>query len=444
MSLSSPLLTSLFVLAFVYFFLITEKINKVIITGLGAGALILLQIFATSEATSEEVAFHFISKNLDILGFIMGMMILIGIVKESGAFEAIAIWLVKIVKGNPQKLLAAIGALTLIMTIFLSNIPTILILTPVLLVLIRELKLPHFPFFFVMITLGNIGGATTPISDPTTYYQAKTVGLNFLEVVSNSGVIVLLLFAVTTIYTQIVFRKQLKKVEINESDIANFDPKSAIKDKKILFFGVPLLILAIIVMSTKELITNNFHVSLDNAVILLTASFIAMLLFKIDTKKVFQEIIDWEIIFFFMGLFIIIGALEHQGVIAAIGKGLISVTNGNLIGLLLLITLGSGILSMFIDNVPYNIAMVGAIMVMGQDGIFVYPLWWALNLGTSLGGAGSPIGAACNVVALGQADKEGFHSKFSNYLKYGFPLVVINAIITFGFLYAKYGSQIHP
>lgn len=136
---------SIFVLAVVYFFLITEKVPKAIVAILGAVSLISLQVFRTAEHTSQDNAFHFISNNLDILGFVIGMMVLVGIVRESGIFEAIAIWLIKLVKGNPQWLVVALGYFTLVMTAFFSNIPTILIVAPILLVLIRQLKLPPFP-----------------------------------------------------------------------------------------------------------------------------------------------------------------------------------------------------------------------------------------------------------------------------------------------------------
>lgn len=161
---------SIAVLFGVYALLITEKVNKVIVAMLGAMLLIVAQVFRTGVDTSQDVAFHFIGKNLDVLFFIIGMMILVGIVRGSGLFEAVAIWLAKKVKGHPFKLLVAISYLTLFMTIFLSNVPTVLIMLPVLLILIKELKLPYLPYLIAVITMANIGGAATPISDPTTYY----------------------------------------------------------------------------------------------------------------------------------------------------------------------------------------------------------------------------------------------------------------------------------
>ncbi len=422
----------------VYFFLITEKVNKVIVTILGAMFLILAQVFKTAEESSQSAGLHFIAKNLDVLLFIIGMMVLVGIVRESGFFEAVAIWIVKKVKGKPIALLVALGYLTWIMTVFLSNIPTVLIIMPVLLVLIKELKLPALPYIFLIIAMANVGGAATPISDPTTYYQAKTVGLSFLEVVENSGLISFILAGVSTLYTIIIFRKQLKAVKVNPKDIAAFKPSAAIKDRKILKIGMPLLVIAIFLMVAKEFIANTFGIGLDNASIALGAAFLALLLFNRDPKEAFLKLIDWEILFFFMGLFVIIGALEHTHVIPALATGLVALSAGSNAILLFLVTVGSGVLSMFIDNVPYNITMVGAIQAMEKAGIFVYPLWWGLNLGTSLGGAGSPIGAAPNVVALGQAEKEKIHIKFMKYLAIGFPLVVINGIVAFGIIWLRY------
>jgi Na+/H+ antiporter NhaD/arsenite permease-like protein len=422
----------------VYFFLITEKLNKVIVTGLGATVVILAQLFQDKTQSPQGVAFEYIHHNLDVLGFVVGMMILVGIVRESGFFEAVAIWLVKVVKGNPVWLLVSLCYLTLVMTALLSNIPTVLILTPIVLILIRELKLPLLPFLIGVVTFANIGGAMTPISDPTTYYEAKTVGLSFMEVVENSGIGVWLMSFSSIAYLLLLFRKDLAAVKVSAKDVASFKPASAIKDKKIMAIGLPLLFGSILLMILKETIAKTLGIQIDNASIVLFASFVAMLVFKRNPKEIFEKIVDWEIIFFFMGLFIVIGALEHNGVISALGLYLVEISKGSVPILLFLLTVGSGILSTFIDNVPYNITMVSAVQAMAKAGIAVYPLWWALNLGTSLGGAGSPIGAACNVVAVGIAEKEGKHVKFMKYLMVAFPLVVINALVAFGFLYVKY------
>ena len=437
----------------VYFFLITEKVNKVLVAILGASLLIVTQVFASPGVSSEESAFHFISKNLDILGFIIGMMLLVSIIRTSGVFEALAVWIVKTVRGNPRWLLVAMSCLTFVLTIFLSNVPTILIISPVMLVLIKQFNLPYFPYFFALITMANIAGSVTPISDPTTYYQAKTVGLGFMEVVMNSGLIALLVSVVVVLFTLFFFGKQLDKVTVNPEDVKLFKPLEAIKDKKVLKIGLPILVGAIILMSTKELISSAslalfqmFQIApnltegivLDNAVIALGAAFLCMFIFNIDVEKALKEDVDWGIIFFFMGLFVVVGSLEFTGVTELIAAKLVEITSGNMVLLLFLITVGSALISIFIDNVPYNITMVDTVLKMQQSGIDVYPLWWGLNLGTSIGGAGSLIGAACNVVAIGQVEQEGFHVKFMRYLQFGLPLATINALVAFVIIYLRY------
>lgn len=431
-------MVSLGVLLVVYYYLITEKINKVLVAGLGAIVLVLAQVFRTASHSSQENAVSFISHNLDILGFVIGMMILVGIVRDSGVFEALAIWLVKKIKGNHYWLLIVIGYLTLFMTILFSNIPTILIIAPIILILVRELKLPLMPYFFTMITMANLGGATTPISDPTTYYQAKTVGLSFGEVVGNSGLIVMILSVVVILYVLFVFRKELKATTVDPKDVALFRPSAALRNKRVLYRGTPILIVVILLMVFKEQIEYLTGLTIDNATVTLGGAFLAMLIFHREPKKVFQQLIDWEILFFFMGLFVVVGSLEFTHIIEKLGEALVHISGGNMTILSLMISTGSGILSSFIDNVPYNITMVAALQAMEKTGIWVYPLWWALNLGTSIGGAGSPIGAACNVIAFGQAEKEGYHISFGRYLKIGIPLVIINSLITFGIVWFRY------
>ncbi len=429
---------SLATLSVVYFFLISEKLNKVIVSILGATILILMQVFRTATHSSQKNAFEFIANNLDILGFVIGMMVLVGIVKESGIFEALAIWIVKLVKGHPVLLLISLGYLTLFMTALFSNIPTVLIIIPILVILIKTFKLPYLPYFFVTIMMSNIGGAMTPISDPTTYYQAKTVGLSFAEVVSNSGLIVMILSVVTLIYSIIIFKKDLNSVVVDKKSVEFFKPKAAIKNKKILYKGLPILIMVILIMIFKEQIHNLLDITIDNATITIGGAFLAMMIFHRKPYKVFRELIDWEIIFFFMGLFIIVGSLEFTHVIEILAAQLVKISGGNIAYLTLMISSGSAVISTFIDNVPYNITMVGAIKSMETAGITVYPLWWALNLGTSIGGGGSPIAAACNVIAFGQAEKEGWKTSFFKYLGLAMPLVIINSLITFGIIWLRY------
>jgi len=429
---------SLIIVFLTFTFLISEKINKVVVVMLGAILLILTQVFVSPMASSQEMAFEFISKNLDVLGFIVGMMVLIGIIQESGFFESIAIRFVKGIKGNPRALVVILAILTFCMTVFLENISTILILVPITLILIKQLKLPYLPYLFVIVSVANVAGSATPISDPSTYYQAKVVGLSFGEVISNAGVIAVITAIITVIYTLIIFKKSLEGVSVNKEDVALFKPESAIKDKKRILIGLPLLILAIGLIIGKDYLKTQFGIALDNASIMLGAGFLAILIFKIDMKTIFNKIIDWEMIFFFIGLFIIIGSLEYTGVIHNLANWLVEITSGAMTMLTFVVTMGSSVISILINNVPYNITMVSAIQSMAKSGVDVYPLWWALNLGTSIGGAGSIIGATCNVIAFSLAEKEGLKVNFLRYMLIAIPLVLINGLIAFLIIWVKY------
>lgn len=178
--------------------------------------------------------------------------------------------------------------------------------------------------------------------------------------------------------------------------------------------------------------------NLENATIATFFALLAMIRYRREPQQVFQKLVDREILFFFMGLFVMIGALEHNEIIKALAAYLVELAHGSVKTLLFLVTMGSGILSTFIDNVPYNITMVSAVLEMQKAGIEIYPLRRALNLGTSIGGAGSAIGAACNVICLGQAEKEGYHISFGKYLLYGLGLVIINALICYFILAWKF------
>lgn len=431
---------SLIVVAIVYGFLIAEKRNKVLVVGIGACILLFLQVYPALWLSQQEVAFEYIAGNLGVLGFIFAMMVLIGVIKETWIFERMALKLVQRTKGSFAGLYVCLAILTFLMTALMSNIPTILILTPVVVALIRQLKLPAFPLLFMLVAVANISGATTPISDPTTYYQATKVGLKFFEVLYHSGGTVVVLLIVILTYCRLIFSKQFALAQEQKrvgASLLHVNPEEVLGKKRDVIAGILFLVLTIVFLILKE----QFGVwwrHIENATITTFFALLAMIRYRRQPQEVFQKLIDWEIIFFFMGLFILIGALEHNEIIKALAASLVEIAHGSVKTLLFLVTMGSGILSTFIDNVPYNITMVSAILEMQKAGIEVYPLWRALNLGTSIGGAGSAIGAACNVICLGQAEKEWYHISFWKYLLYGVGLVLINSLICYAILARKF------
>lgn len=190
----------------------------------------------------------------------------------------------------------------------------------------------------------------------------------------------MILTVIVMLYCFFVFRKQLMAISSDKRFIYTINPRDALGDRKLMYIGLPLLALIIAMMVLRDWIISSTGLHFDNATLALTGALIMMIVSKTQPKEVFTKIIDREVLFFFMGLFIVVGALEHTEVIKALATKLVELAHGSTNVLLFLMTMGSGILSTFIDNVPYNITMVGAVQEMAKNGVYVYPLWWALNL----------------------------------------------------------------
>jgi len=424
--------------------LITEKIDKTVISILIACFLIFLQVFVDWSwvwPTSQEVAWEFIYHNLDIFAFIIGMMIIAGIAKDSWVFNYVALSIAKKVNGHPVKLFFILSYMTFLLTIFISNIPTIIILAPLVVLITRKLDIPTIPYIIWIITFANLGWAVTPISDPTTYYQASTLWFSFMDVFSNTGLIMFTVTISSSIYLYLVFRKDFKhKPDLEE--LKKVNPLEYIQDKKEMIVSLLILFLVISTVVFKEMIAEKTGLRLDNWSITLFGAFLAILFLKNDVSKTLSSKVDYATLFFFAGLFIVVWALEHNWVIIMLADQLVKITDWSDSLLLLMLTMWSAILSVFIDNVPYNIAMVSTLESFRDSWIVVWTAWtalaWWLNSCTSIGWAGSPIWAACNVIALWQAEKTWVIVKFLKYLMIWIPLVLINSGIAYIILYFRY------
>ena len=442
-------LISIIWLVVLFLILITEKIDKTIVSILIAGLLVFLQVFTSWDVTwpsSQEVAGQFIYHNLDIFAFIIGMMMLSGMAKESWIFNYVALSIVKKVNWSPIKLFFIFAYMAFFMTIFISNIPTIIILSPIIILITKKLDIPSIPYVIWVITFANLGWAVTPISDPTTYYQASTLGLSFWQVISNTGLIMFTVTISSSIYLYLVFRKDFKqKPDLEE--INWIDPKSYLKDKREIIISLSMLCLVIFFVVFKEFIFNTTGVKFDSWSITLFGAFLAVLLLKHNISNVLRTNVDYATLFFFAWLFIVVWALEHNWVIEMLAVYLVDITKWAdwevwtwlLLGIM---TMWSAMLSVFIDNVPYNIAMVGTLESFRDSWVVVWSAWtalaWGLNSCTSIGWAWSPIWAACNVIALWQAEKTWVIIKFLKYLMIWVPLVLINSFIAFAILYFRY------
>jgi len=447
--MSTQAIISIIGLVWLFAILITEKIDKTIVSMLIASLLIFLQVFVDWSwvwPTSQQVAGSFIYHNLDIFAFIIGMMIISGIAKDSGVFNYIALSIAKKVNGHPIKLFFILSYMAFFITIFISNIPTIIILAPIVVLITRKLDIPTIPYILWIITYANLGWAVTPISDPTTYYQATTLWLSFWEVISNTGLIMVITTISSSIYLYLVFKKDFKtKPDLEE--LNKIKPIEYLKDKKELIVSLLILLIVILVVIFKEYIATKTWLRLDNWSITLFWAFLLIFIMKHSVSNILNTKVDYATLFFFAGLFIVVWALEHNWVIVMLANVLVDLTRWVDWTvwewlLLLMLTMWSALLSVFIDNVPYNIAMVSTLEAFRDNWVVVWATWtalaWGLNSCTSIGWAWSPIGAACNVIALWQAEKTWVIVKFAKYLAIWVPLVIINSAIAYGILYFRY------
>ncbi len=416
------MLTSILIFIAVYVFIISEKINRTVITLFGAAFMILVHIIDEQTAV--------LAIDFNTIGLLIGMMMIVSILKRTGIFQYMAIKAAKYAKGEPWKIILFFSIITAISSAFLDNVTTILLIAPVTIVITDTLKVNPVPYLISEILAANIGGTATLIGDPPNIMIGGQTDLGFLDFIINLGPIVIVIFIVTLFLLKIIYRKSLDVDKENQLNLMKFDESKTIKDKALLIKCLIVLALTIIGFTLHEVLhVNTATVALFGASTLLIIS-------KIEVEEIFLEI-EWTTIFFFIGLFIIIGGLEAQHVIDNLATALLNFTKGDLILTALLILWLSAIASSFLDNIPFVGVMIPLISTF--EGVMnITPLWWALALGACLGGNGSMIGASCNVIACGVLDKNGHRLSYFRYMKIGFPLMIVSIIISMIYLLLFY------
>lgn len=418
---------AIFVVA--YMLIISEKIHRTIVGLSGAMLMILLGILNQEQAISHV--------DFNTIGLLVGMMIIVNITSETGLFNYLAIWSAKKVKANPVKLLIVLSALTAFCSAFLDNVTTVLLTVPVTFSITSQLKVPVQPFLIAQIMASNIGGTATLIGDPPNIMIGSAVPeMDFMAFLTNLGDICVVIFAVTIAIMVGIYHKQLKtKLEL-QAQVMTMDERKELKDTKLL--KKCLFVLAI------TIITFVFHsqLGLESATVALSGASLLMLI-TISTRETaivnILSKLEWLAIFFFVGLFILVGGLVETGVIKAMAAEAVKLTEGDVTTTTMLILWLSAIASAFIDNIPFVATLIPMIKEMGAMGMTnLEPLWWALSLGACLGGNGTLIGASANVVVAGMASAHGVKLTFMDYLKIAFPLMILSIIISSVYIYVRY------
>lgn len=430
---SHAVIISALILLVAYIFIALEKIPKVTVALLGAGLTILLGLVSQTKFIGETVNTNYFINYVDfnVIFLLVSMMIIVSISARSGMFNWIANELLRFTKGHPKVVLLTLGVFTAVTSAFLDNVTTVILIMPVTFFIAKQLDINPLPFLITEIFASNIGGTATLIGDPPNIIIGSAAGLSFTDFLKElTGVVALILIVVVCLMI-FIFRKSLKTTPEKMNAVANLDNSNTITD-------FPLMIRSGIVLALVILgfvLHDVTHIE-TCVTAMLGASF--LLLFE-KPKEILSDV-EWNTIFFFIGLFIIIGGLEASGGIALMAQWILNVTKGSQEATAMIILWASGFISGIIDNIPYTATMTPMILqiqkTMGAD--YAYPLWWCLSLGACLGGNMTIIGAAANVIVSETSAHKGYPIPFMKFLKYGVATMLISLVISSTYIYLRF------
>ncbi|WP_134683257.1 ArsB/NhaD family transporter [Brevibacillus migulae] len=409
-----------------YALIISEKVNRTIVAMLG-GILMVLFGVITQEQGIDHIDFN-------TLGLLIGMMIIVTITAQTGVFKFMAILAAKKAHGNPLKVLIFLSLITAGASALLDNVTTVLLMVPVTFSIARQLQVNPIPYLLSEVIASNVGGTATLIGDPPNIMIGSRVPeLDFMAFLSNLAPIAFIVLIATIFCLVVIYRRDLKSSPALQAKIMALNEKDEITDTRLLKKSLTILALTILGF----VLHGWLHV--ESATIALTGAFLLLL---ITGEAYLEEAIskvEWNTIFFFVGLFVLVSGLVHTGVIALLAEKAMALTGGDSQTTAFLILWMSAIASAFIDNIPFVATMIPMIQEMGNLGIHnLEPLWWSLSLGACLGGNGTIIGASANVIVAGMAAKEGHHISFLYFMKVAFPLMIMSIILSHLYIYLRY------
>ena len=423
----NPLWVSTAILVLSYSVIISERVNRVVAALLGAGLMGTLGILNQQESVR--------GIDFNTLALLIGMMAIVGITKQSGVFQYVAIWTAKKVKGNPRLLLAALFAVTAVFSALLDNVTTVMLVVPVTMALTARLHIPLYPFLFSQIFASNIGGTATLIGDPPNIMIGSAAKLSFMDFVYNVGPPALIVSILSIVLFDVIWGRKLTANAQAQQDVLAMNEREAIEDPVLLCKSLSVLVLAIL-----GFIIGHHYGFEPGSVALVAAAFLMLLDgFGHEAEKQGHKVhealstVEWQTIFFFVGLFIIVHGVEVTGLLNMMAQWILGITGGDLRMTGMLILWSSAILSSIVDNIPFVATMIPMIKAMGPElggDQALLPLWWCLSLGACLGGNGTLVGASANVVVAGFAERGGARISFMGFMKLAFPLMLASIAVS--------------
>lgn len=410
-----------------YGLIISERVHRTIVAIFGSALMVIVGIFLGFY--EQEAAVNSIDFNT--IGLLIGMMIIVSIVKDTGLFQFVAIKAAKRAKGDPWKIMLMFAVITAVFSALLDNVTTVLLMVPMTIVICDNLRINPVPFLFMEILMSNIGGTATLIGDPPNILIGSAANLSFLDFIINLAPIIVVMFVVMIPLLKWKYAKQIVAKPEDMESILKLNEKDSIQD--VVLLKKSLFVLGLVIIGF--FLHGWLH--MEGATIALFGAGLLLLLDNKNPEKALQEI-EWITIFFFVGLFVLVGGLEYAGVVAWAANRLIELTQGSLAVTAIAILWGGAFFSAFIDNIPFVATMIPLVHEMGSTFSDLNPIWWSLALGACLGGNGTLVGASANLVVAGMAEKSGYKIGFKDFMKMGLVVMVITVAIANVYIWFRY------
>src|SRR5947199_2196801 len=429
------MMVSTIILCITYAVIIWDKLNRAIVALLGASMMVVIGALDQNGAV----------KGIDwnTIGLLTGMMILVSVSRHSGMFQYLAVWSAQRANASPAGILLLLQLTTAVLSAFLDNVTTVLLIVPVTLAICKELEVPVYPYLFAEVFASNIGGTATRIADPPNILIGTQAGLSFNEFVIHLTPVIVVVMIAQAIMIHLLWGKDLKATPEREARVMAMNAAESIKDWLLLKQSLVVITLVMVAF----VLARPLH--LEPATIAMFGAAVLMLLdnwahvSEKAAKNIHQTFgdVEWITIFFFIGLFIVVHGVDVGGLLHLLANELVAATHGSMANAGYAILWASAVLSAIVDNIPFVATMIPLIKSMapaygGLDKI--EPLWWCLSLGACLGGNGTLIGASANLTVAGIAERNGIPFRFMTYTMYAMPMMIVSVAICHVYVWWRY------
>ena len=410
-----------------YLLIISERIHKTAAALAGGLAMIAFRILDQEEA--------FAAIDFNVIFLLVGMMIIANTLGKTGAFQWLAIRAAKLAKGNPIRILLFMAVITAVASAFLDNVTTVVLMAPLSIFVASILQVSPVPFLLTLIMASNIGGTATLIGDPPNIIIASEADLSFVDFLAHLAPVILLILAVFLVMVFFLFRRQLQTRPELEHRIMELDESEVLTDRGLLHKS--LIILALVIGGF--LLHGAFDY--EPATVALAGATALIIVGRQHPREALLEV-DWPTIFFFVGLFMVVGGVEHAGLLEDIGERIADASGDSLSAATMLTLWPGAILSGIVDNIPFTAAMIPVVDEVSQQlkvgGSGSNPLWWALALGAGLGGNFTIVAASANVYVIGVAERAGYKVTFVQFLRYSVLVTMVSLVIATVYVWLRY------